>query len=83
VIFDKAGNLYGTTTPLRWQLGTVYEIAANGIETVLHRFNKDGTDGSTRTSSPQCSSSLKYLRASTTYDSDTAAMKIHRTHGSK
>jgi uncharacterized repeat protein (TIGR03803 family) len=47
LIEDGAGNFYGTT-----QLGgsanqgTVFELAANGTETVLHAF-QGGTDGST------------------------------------
>jgi uncharacterized repeat protein (TIGR03803 family) len=45
VIFDKLGNLYGTTTYGNGNLGTVYEITPTGTETVLHSFNKDGTDG--------------------------------------
>ena len=45
VIFDKLGNLYGTTTYGNANLGTVYEITPTGTESVLHRFNKDGTDG--------------------------------------
>jgi uncharacterized repeat protein (TIGR03803 family) len=45
VVFDKLGNLYGTTTFGAGNLGTVYEIEPDGTETVLHRFNKDGTDG--------------------------------------
>jgi uncharacterized repeat protein (TIGR03803 family) len=45
VVFDKLGNLYGTTTYGNGNLGTVYEISSTGTESVLHRFNKDGTDG--------------------------------------
>jgi len=45
VVFDKQSNLYGSTTYGVGNLGTVYEITQNGTETVLHRFNKDGTDG--------------------------------------
>ena len=52
VIFDKNGNLYGTTTKggtYGW--GTVFELtpAAGGgwTETVLHSFNNNGTDGYT------------------------------------
>src|ERR1019366_6634594 len=51
LIFDAAGNLYGTTsqggTYVYW--GTVFELtpAAGGdwTETVLHNFNQNGTDG--------------------------------------
>ena len=45
VVFDKKGNLYGTTTYGVGNLGTVYKITPTGTETVLHQFNKDGTDG--------------------------------------
>jgi uncharacterized repeat protein (TIGR03803 family) len=50
VIFDKAGNLYGTTTSGGLYLnGTVFELTpeAGGVwtETLLHAFGK-GTDGS-------------------------------------
>jgi uncharacterized repeat protein (TIGR03803 family) len=45
VIFDKSGNIYGTTTYGNGNLGTVYEITSTGTESVLHRFNKDGNDG--------------------------------------
>jgi uncharacterized repeat protein (TIGR03803 family) len=44
-MLDKLGNLYGTTMYGNGNLGTVYEITTNGKEKVLHRFNKDGTDG--------------------------------------
>jgi len=50
LIFDKAGNLYGTTV---WggadDAGTVFELTPKGggvwTETVLHNFNDNGTDG--------------------------------------
>jgi uncharacterized repeat protein (TIGR03803 family) len=53
LVFDSAGNLYGTTTEGgaygEYGWGTVYELspAAGGgwTETVLHNFNDDGTDG--------------------------------------
>jgi uncharacterized repeat protein (TIGR03803 family) len=50
LVMDKAGNLYGTTTTggsgtaCTYGCGTVFEIAANGTETVLHAFT-GGTDG--------------------------------------
>ena len=47
LIFDAAGNLYGTTTGGGYDLGTVFELtpqAGGGwTENVLHSFN--GTDG--------------------------------------
>ncbi|HEX3664819.1 MAG TPA: choice-of-anchor tandem repeat GloVer-containing protein [Rhizomicrobium sp.] len=52
VIFDSSGNLYGTT----WEggngadcgssgCGTVFKIAPDGTETILHAFPFDGSDG--------------------------------------
>src|SRR5208282_2343682 len=46
LIFDKEGNLYGTT----WQggaygLGTVFEITSAGTEEVLHSFGGQSGDG--------------------------------------
>jgi uncharacterized repeat protein (TIGR03803 family) len=41
LVFDDSGNLYGTTTiggDPTYQAGTVFKIAADGTETVLHRF---------------------------------------------
>ncbi|HEX4078729.1 MAG TPA: choice-of-anchor tandem repeat GloVer-containing protein [Rhizomicrobium sp.] len=50
VVMDKAGNLYGTTnaggnanTYCRAGCGTVFELAANGGETVLHSFCAQGS----------------------------------------
>jgi uncharacterized repeat protein (TIGR03803 family) len=50
LIFDAAGNLYGTTEgggP--YDAGTVFKLTPTGggnwTETVLHSFNNDGTDG--------------------------------------
>lgn len=44
--FDKKGNLYGTTEyGGSFDLGTVFELTPKGVETVLHSFAKDGTDG--------------------------------------
>ncbi|MGO8796486.1 MAG: choice-of-anchor tandem repeat GloVer-containing protein [Candidatus Sulfotelmatobacter sp.] len=55
LIFDSAGNLYGTTFgggTYRW--GTVFELTSTPVgwsETVLHNFNYYGTDGSQPTGS--------------------------------
>src|ERR1019366_9536867 len=51
LIFDAVGNLYGTTLDggTNWFGGTVFELTPAGggswTETVLHSFNKNGTDG--------------------------------------
>lgn len=48
VIFDKAGNLYGTTTTGETSCGTVFELTPSGgvwTETILHAFTC-GKDGS-------------------------------------
>jgi uncharacterized repeat protein (TIGR03803 family) len=46
LIFDAAGNLYGTTAGGGTSAGgTVFELTATGTETVLHNFG-NGTDGS-------------------------------------
>ena len=49
VIFDKAGNMYGTTElGGTYNLGTVFEMSPKGsswTETVLHTFRNDGIDG--------------------------------------
>ena len=50
LIFDAAGNLYGTTQGGgTYGSGTVFELSpaggGNWTETVLHSFNRDGTDG--------------------------------------
>ena len=43
---DANGNLYGTTYEGgEYGYGTVFKLAPNGTETVLHSFNNDGTDG--------------------------------------
>jgi uncharacterized repeat protein (TIGR03803 family) len=50
LIFDAAGNLYGTTAFAgAYGAGTVFELTPAGggswTETVLHNFNHNGTDG--------------------------------------
>jgi uncharacterized repeat protein (TIGR03803 family) len=50
LIFDKAGNLYGTTHGQNgdYNFGTVFKLtltAGRWSETILHRFKNDGTDG--------------------------------------
>jgi uncharacterized repeat protein (TIGR03803 family) len=49
LIFDKAGNLYGTTVwGGAYDSGRVFELALEGgvwTETVLHSFNPNGKDG--------------------------------------
>jgi uncharacterized repeat protein (TIGR03803 family) len=45
IVFDKLGNIYGTTTYGSGNLGTVYEITPAGTETILHSFQSDGKDG--------------------------------------
>src|SRR5262249_17563178 len=55
VVFDKAGNLYGTASAgggssahCRYGCGVVYELSSNSgtwTETVLHNFTNNATDG--------------------------------------
>jgi uncharacterized repeat protein (TIGR03803 family) len=49
MVFDTAGNLYGTTMDGGAHRGTVYELTpgSDGIwtEKVLHSFTPNGTDG--------------------------------------
>jgi uncharacterized repeat protein (TIGR03803 family) len=51
LVFDKAGNLYGTTlnggagSPLEIDLGTIFQLAPNGAYTVLHSFVANTADG--------------------------------------
>jgi uncharacterized repeat protein (TIGR03803 family) len=46
LVFDKKGNLYGTTSNGgSSDLGTVFELTPSGVETVLHSFAPNGTDG--------------------------------------
>jgi uncharacterized repeat protein (TIGR03803 family) len=46
LIGDNAGNLYGTTqTGGAYNLGTVFRLAPDGTETVLHDFGKKTADG--------------------------------------
>jgi len=48
LIADQAGNLYGTTSEGgKADDGTVFEVATDGTETVLHSFTGYPTDGST------------------------------------
>jgi uncharacterized repeat protein (TIGR03803 family) len=46
LVRDTKGNLYGTTSQGgRHDRGTVFELTPSGTETILHSFNKNGTDG--------------------------------------
>jgi uncharacterized repeat protein (TIGR03803 family) len=46
LIFDGAGNLYGTTNGGGvYGAGTVFQLTPSGTETVLHSFFNDGEDG--------------------------------------
>ena len=46
VAVDANGNVYGTTSGGgTFGFGTVFKVDPSGIETVLHSFNADGTDG--------------------------------------
>lgn len=46
VLFDKTGNVYGTTySGGTANAGTVFELTPGGVETVLHSFARDGADG--------------------------------------
>jgi len=46
VVFDKKGNLYGTTSAGgAYGAGTVFEITAKGREKVLHSFVSNSPDG--------------------------------------
>jgi len=47
LIFDKKGNLYGTTNSGgAYRFGTVFKLTPSGTETILHSFNPgNGTDG--------------------------------------
>src|SRR5271166_2706022 len=45
-VFDKEGNLYGTTAyGGLYGEGTVFELSPAGTETIIHNFNFNGTDG--------------------------------------
>ena len=47
LVFDSAGNLYGTTSGGGTNhTGTVFEVSTNGTETILHSFGS-GADGQT------------------------------------
>jgi uncharacterized repeat protein (TIGR03803 family) len=46
LVIDRKGNLYGTTVSGgSVDLGTVFELTPKGVETVLHSFADNGTDG--------------------------------------
>jgi uncharacterized repeat protein (TIGR03803 family) len=49
LVFDEAGNLYGTTTNGGVHRGTVYELSPDvtgtWTERTLHRFASNGIDG--------------------------------------
>ncbi len=46
VVLDASGNLYGVTNSGgRHGFGTVFEVDASGVETILHAFANNGTDG--------------------------------------
>ena len=46
VVFDSAGNLYGTTeSGGNSAPGVVFELTLSGTETVLYDFQREGTDG--------------------------------------
>ena len=45
LIIDAAGNLYGTTLTSGSGVGTVFKLAPDGSETVLHAFNGRKGDG--------------------------------------
>ena len=46
VVFDKAGNMYGTTMEGgKFNYGTVYKLTPKGVETVLHSFTDTAADG--------------------------------------
>ncbi len=46
VVFDKEGNLYGTTyTGGDYSDGTVFELTPSGTETILHSFGFNSSDG--------------------------------------
>ena len=47
LVFDKKGNLYGTTiNGGAYGQGTVFKLTPNGIETVLYSFGSQSGDGS-------------------------------------
>lgn len=53
LIMDDQGNLYGTTANGGTSgYGTVFEVSAAGVETVLHDFCAQGLDGCTDGSEP-------------------------------
>jgi uncharacterized repeat protein (TIGR03803 family) len=46
VVLDASGNLYGVTNSGgRYGFGTVFGVDASGVETILHAFANNGTDG--------------------------------------
>jgi uncharacterized repeat protein (TIGR03803 family) len=48
VVFDKKGNLYGTTfAGGLYGQGTVFELSPTGVETILYTFGSQAGDGNT------------------------------------
>lgn len=65
MIWDKGGNLYGTTAGGGTTgLGTVFELANNGQESVLHTF-QGGEDGAEPTANPVWDKKQQFLYGTT------------------
>ena len=79
LIFDAAGNLYGTTGGGIYRLGTVFELmpAAGGTwtEKVLYSFNGGGADGY----GPDRRRDLRWRRQSLRHDR--GRRHLHRRYG--